>query len=142
MRIGELAELAGTTTRALRYYEAQGLLPARRGANGHREYDQSDLRLVSEIRSLTGIGFALEETRPFLDCLRTGHPTGDSCPASVAVYRRKLAELDELIGRMSAVRERLRDQLALAELPFTTPVCPTSAGSDLDHGDNAEDPDR
>src|SRR5688572_13355911 len=100
MRIGELAELTGTTTRALRYYEQQGLLPARRGANGHREYDQSDLRLVTEIWSLTGIGFALEETRPFLECLRTGHPSGDSCPASVAVYRRKLAELDVLIDRM------------------------------------------
>ncbi|WNV90835.1 MerR family transcriptional regulator [Umezawaea sp. Da 62-37] len=137
MRIGELAELAGTTTRALRYYEAQGLLSARRGANGHREYDLSDLRLVTEIRSLTGIGFALEETRPFLDCLRTGHPTGDSCPASVAVYRRKLAELDELIGRMNSVRDHLRDQLALAELPFSTPVCATSAGSDLEDGDNA-----
>jgi DNA-binding transcriptional MerR regulator len=129
MRIGELAELTGTTTRALRYYEQQGLLPARRSANGHRDYDQDDLRLVTEIRSLTGIGFALEETRPFLECLRTGHPSGDSCPASVAVYRRKLSEMDELIDRMQAVRDRVRAQLALAELPFSTPVCATSAGS-------------
>ncbi|MET9468817.1 MerR family DNA-binding transcriptional regulator, partial [Streptomyces sp. NPDC006544] len=29
MRIGELAERAGTSTRTLRYYEARGLLPAR-----------------------------------------------------------------------------------------------------------------
>ncbi|MFD4848668.1 MerR family DNA-binding transcriptional regulator, partial [Streptomyces sp. NPDC058425] len=29
MRIGELAARAGTTTRALRYYEARGLLPPR-----------------------------------------------------------------------------------------------------------------
>jgi DNA-binding transcriptional MerR regulator len=129
MRIGELAELTGTTTRALRYYEQQGLLPARRAANGHREYDQADLRLVNEIRSLTGIGFALEETRPFLDCLRGGHPTGDACPASVAVYRRKLAELDECIDRLDAVRRRVRDQLALAELTASDPKCETTIGS-------------
>jgi DNA-binding transcriptional MerR regulator len=135
MRIGELAEMTGTTTRTLRYYEAQGLLPARRGANGYREYDQSDLRLVAEIRSLAGIGFALEETRPFVECLRTGHPTGDSCPASVAVYRRKLAEMDSLIDRMTVARDRLRDQLALAEVPFSTPVCATSGGSELEDAD-------
>jgi DNA-binding transcriptional MerR regulator len=138
MRIGELAEMAGTTTRALRYYEAQGLLPARRNAKGHRDYDRSDLRLVAEIRSLTGIGFALEETRPFLECLRTGHPTGDSCPASVAVYRRKLAEVDDLIDRMTAVRDRLREQLALADVPFSTPVCATSGGSELEDDDVAD----
>ncbi|HEX6345431.1 MerR family transcriptional regulator [Umezawaea sp.] len=135
MRIGELAELAGTTTRALRYYEAQGLLPARRDGRGYRTYDRSDLRLVAEIRSLTGIGFALEETRPFVECLRDGHPTGDSCPASVAVYRRKLAEVDDLIDRMTAVRDRLRDQLALAGVPFSTPVCATSGGSELEDAD-------
>ena len=138
MRIGELAEMAGTTTRALRYYEAQGLLPARRDAKGHRTYDRSDLRLVTEIRSLTGIGFALEETRPFVECLRTGHPTGDSCPASVAVYRRKLAEVDDLIDRMTAVRDRLREQLALADVPFSTPVCATSGGSELEDDDFAD----
>jgi DNA-binding transcriptional MerR regulator len=115
VRIGELARRGGTTTRALRYYESLGLLPARRDANGQREYDEEDLRLVREIRSLTGIGFALEDTRPFVQCLRDGHASGDACPASVAVYRRKLAELDECIARLSGARERVRAQLEEAE---------------------------
>lgn len=107
MRIGELAELAGTSPRALRHYEAQGLLTARRTTNGYREYDEADLRLVAEIRSLLAIGFSLEDTRPFLDCLRAGHATGDACPASVAVLRRKLAEVDDCLGRLRDVRARL-----------------------------------
>lgn len=111
MRIGELAQRAGTSTRSLRYYEAQGLLPARRAANGHREYDENDLRLVQEIRSLLEIGFALEETRPFVECLRAGHATGDVCPASIEVYRRKLAELNAGIARLSKIRDRLAAQL-------------------------------
>ncbi|QFZ23422.1 MerR family transcriptional regulator [Saccharothrix syringae] len=115
MRIGELARLGGTTTRALRYYESLGLLTARRDANGQREYDEDDLRLVHEIRSLTGIGFALEDTRPFVQCLRDGHASGDACPASVAVYRRKLAELDECLARLRAVRDQVRAQLEEAE---------------------------
>lgn len=114
MRIGELAELAGTSTRSLRYYEEQGLLVAKRTAAGHRDYNESDLALVREIRWLLRIGFGLEETRPFVECLRSGHPTGDSCPASIAVYRRKLAELDECLDRLTAIREHLRTQLASA----------------------------
>jgi DNA-binding transcriptional MerR regulator len=135
MRIGELAARAGTTTRTLRYYEARGLLPARRSGNGYRTYDESDLKLLSQIRTLQDFGFELEETRPFVECLRAGHPEGDTCPASLAVYRRKLAELDSLIGELQAVRakvgaqlvraERARDELAAeAEVPGgPEPVC-------------------
>ncbi|MER6401579.1 MULTISPECIES: MerR family transcriptional regulator [unclassified Kitasatospora] len=132
MRIGELAERAGTTTRALRYYEQLGLLPARRAGNGYRAYGEDDLRLLKQIRTLQDFGFELEETRPFVECLRAGHPEGDSCPASLEVYRRKLAELDECITRLQEVRtqvaeqfaraEQARDELA-AEAAWQTPQC-------------------
>ncbi|MGW3955019.1 MerR family transcriptional regulator [Streptomyces sp. NPDC004752] len=115
MRIGELAARAGTTTRTLRYYEARGLLPARRDGQGHRVYDERDLRLLTQIRTLQDFGFGLEETRPFVECLRAGHPEGDSCPASLAVYRRKLDELDALIGELRAVRAQVAGQLGRAE---------------------------
>ncbi|GAA4899886.1 MerR family transcriptional regulator [Streptomyces coeruleoprunus] len=115
MRIGELARRAGVTTRTLRYYESRGLLPARRTERGHRTYDEADLRLLRQIRTLQDFGFDLEETRPFVDCLRAGHPAGDACPASLAVYRRKLAELDALMDRLRSVRDQVGTHLALAE---------------------------
>ncbi|MFI0242412.1 MerR family transcriptional regulator [Streptomyces sp. NPDC016845] len=115
MRIGELAARAGTTTRTLRYYESRGLLPARRGGNGYRTYDEGDLRALRQIRTLQDFGFDLEETRPFVECLRAGHPEGDSCPASLAVYRNKLTELDALIDELTAVRETVGAQLHRAE---------------------------
>ncbi|MFD4723588.1 MerR family transcriptional regulator [Streptomyces seoulensis] len=115
MRIGELARRVGTTTRALRYYEARGLLPARRDARGYREYSERDLVLLTQIRTLRDFGFELEETRPFVECLRAGHAEGDACPASRDVYRRKLAELDGLIGELAAVRETVAGQLRRAE---------------------------
>ncbi len=125
MRIGELAAAAGTSTRSLRYYEEQGLLPTRRSANGHRDYDETDLRLVREIRGLLSIGFGLAETRPFVECLRAGHPSGDACPASIAVYRRKLAEVQECIERLTSVRDHLRTQLdRTAESNGRGPECP------------------
>ncbi|WP_371599521.1 MerR family transcriptional regulator [Streptomyces sp. NBC_00564] len=115
MRIGELAARAGTSTRTLRYYESRGLLPARRGENGYRTYDEGDLRLLQQIRTLQDFGFDLEETRPFVECLRAGHPEGDSCPASLEVYRRKLGELDAVIDELVSVRATVGEQLARAE---------------------------
>ncbi|MGC0418323.1 MerR family transcriptional regulator [Embleya sp. AB8] len=138
MRIGELAERAGTSTRTLRYYEERGLLSARRTSSGYRDYDEDDARLVREIRALLGIGFDLEETRPFVECLRAGHDAGDECPASVAVYRRKLAELDACIDRMQRIRSHLAAQLdqternhGTAEKPDGANRTPTEAAATL-----------
>ena len=114
MKIGELAERAGTSTRTLRYYEAHGLLHAGRSSNGYRVYDEAELRVVNEIRSLLAVGFDLDDIRPFVACLRAGNPTGDVCPDSVAVLRRKLAEVDALLARLSTVRGQLQAQLANA----------------------------
>ena len=112
MRIQELAVRAGTTTRTLRYYEAQGLLPVDRSANGYRRYSELHVRLVREIRSLQAIGFSLEEVRPFVECLLAGHESGDECPASVDVYRRKFAYLEQHIAELQDVRDRLWERLA------------------------------
>jgi DNA-binding transcriptional MerR regulator len=117
MRIGELAERAGTTPRALRYYESLGLLPpADRTGNGYRSYGDEHLRLLRQIHVLQEFGFGLEETRPFVECLRAGHEAGDTCADSLAVYRRKLAELDACVARLREVRAQVAAQLARAEL--------------------------
>ncbi|MFI6324493.1 MerR family transcriptional regulator [Nonomuraea sp. NPDC050556] len=112
MRIGELARRAGVSARSLRYYEEHGLISARRGSNGYREYDESDVKLVEQIRELIAIGFTLDDTRPFVACLRGGHPTGGSCSESVAVYRRKISEIDEEIRSLLARRAEVSAQLA------------------------------
>ncbi|MGC5014861.1 MerR family transcriptional regulator [Streptosporangium sp. DT93] len=114
MRIGELARRAGVSPRALRYYEQQGLISARRSANGYREYGEADLRLVSEIRSLLAVGFTLDDARPFVACLRAGHDSGGSCPDSVAVYRRKLSEIDDEIRTLLIRRAEVAAQFTTA----------------------------
>jgi DNA-binding transcriptional MerR regulator len=112
MRIGELAKRAGTTTRALRFYEAQGLLEAPRAANGYREYGEKDFRLVNQILTLQAVGFSLDDTRPFVECLRSGHETGDACADSIEVYQRKLAEVETCLERLGAVQASLLSKLA------------------------------
>ncbi len=114
MLIGELAERAGTSARTLRYYEQHGLVEAQRTANGYRRYDEAELHVVHEIRARLAAGFGLDEIRPFVACLRAGNTAGHVCPDSVAVLRRKLAEVDAYLEQLTAVRDRMRGQLAHA----------------------------
>jgi DNA-binding transcriptional MerR regulator len=123
MRIGELAARAGVTTRTLRHYESVGLLSARRTGNGYRDYDGADLRVVAEIRALVGLGFALEETRPFVQCLRAGHDNAGTCADSLAVYRQKLAEVDGYLARLHEVRDRIEAQFQQALADRGAPRC-------------------
>ncbi len=112
MRIGELARRAGASARSIRYYEQQGLLLARRRDNGYRDYDEADLRLVREIRSLLVSGFDLEEIRPFIDCLHAGIQARRACPGGIDVYRRKLEELDSRILELQNLRDRVAGELS------------------------------
>lgn len=115
MLIGELGRRAGVSPRTLRYYESLGLLRSRRTSNGYREYDDDDLVAVQEIRSLVELGFTLEETRPFLECLRAGNSVAGSCPDSLAVYRHKLDEVDAYLDRLTRVRSELASALEDAQ---------------------------
>jgi DNA-binding transcriptional MerR regulator len=114
MRIGELSERAGTSTRTLRYYEQHGLVRPQRDANGYRQYDEAELRVVHEIRALLAVGFGLDDIRPFVACLRAGNEAGHVCPDSVLVLRRKLAEVDGYLGRLTEIRRQLGTQLEQA----------------------------
>src|SRR5215470_412727 len=109
MLIGELARRAGTSTRALRYYEANGLLDADRASNGYRTYGEDDVRVVTEIRARLAAGFGLDEIRPFVACLRAGHRSGEACPDSVTMLRRRLAEVEAGLAELGELHRQLSD---------------------------------
>jgi DNA-binding transcriptional MerR regulator len=63
LRIGEVAERVGASTRTLRYYEELGLLePSGYSQGGERRYGSDDVQRVLRIRELQSLmGFNLEE---------------------------------------------------------------------------------
>jgi MerR family transcriptional regulator, repressor of the yfmOP operon len=64
LRIGEVAERVGVTTRTIRYYEERGLLGAATGREKgvHRQYREGDVvRLQELIRLRDLLGLTLEE---------------------------------------------------------------------------------
>ncbi|GAA3124585.1 MerR family transcriptional regulator [Planomonospora alba] len=67
MRIGELASLAGVSTRTVRHYHHLGLLPEpERRANGYRVYGLRAAVTLARIRRLTELGLGLAEVRDAL----------------------------------------------------------------------------
>ena len=65
--IKELADLAGTTTRALRYYDQVGLLqPAFVAENGYRYYDQGNLLTLQQILFFRELDLPLKEIQYLL----------------------------------------------------------------------------
>jgi DNA-binding transcriptional MerR regulator len=71
LRIGEVAELAGTTPRTIRYWEEIGLLgaaAAEREQGKHRCYSQADVDRVREIIRLRDLlGLSLEQLSQLLE---------------------------------------------------------------------------
>jgi MerR family transcriptional regulator, repressor of the yfmOP operon len=69
-RIGEVAELVGTTPRTIRYYEEFGLLAAPRAheKGRHRAYDDADVRRLQELIRLRDLlGVSLEELKRLVE---------------------------------------------------------------------------
>ncbi len=135
LRIGQVAELTGTTPRTIRYYEEIGLLrvaPAReRGA--HRLYEQADVERLQEVLRLKRLlGLSLEELRELsaeeaarAARLREWHG-GVEDPVrrreileeglrytehQLQLVRRRRDELDVLEQEVVAKRRRLRSRL-------------------------------
>jgi DNA-binding transcriptional MerR regulator len=63
VRIGELAERAGTTVRTVRYYVAEGLLPPPTGGGPHAAYGYEHLVRLGAIRALKASYLPLAEIR-------------------------------------------------------------------------------
>ncbi|MFG2142424.1 MerR family transcriptional regulator [Streptomyces sp. NPDC048650] len=114
MRIGELAALAGISTRTVRHYHHIGLLPEpERRANGYREYGLRDAVALARVRRLTDLGLGLEEVRDVL-----ADDAGRELREVLAELEASLARQEEAVR---ARRERVRAVLRRAEQPGGLP---------------------
>jgi DNA-binding transcriptional MerR regulator len=92
-RIGEFAELAGVTVRALHHYDRIGLLKPQRGNSGTRLYSPEDLERLEQIAALKFLGIPLREIKLLL---KHGPLT---LIDSLHVQREALTEKRKLIDR-------------------------------------------
>lgn len=82
-------------------YEASGLIPCRRDINGEAIYQEREVRLVNEIRSLLDTGMEPETLRRYLSLKNEAK---DTCPEQVRILRQHRAKLlDDLHGCQTAL---------------------------------------
>ena len=76
MKINQAAELAGITSKNIRFYEDQGLItPARDAGNGYRDYSMEDVEQLYRIKLLRMLGISCENIRR----LQSGELDFDKC---------------------------------------------------------------
>jgi DNA-binding transcriptional MerR regulator len=107
LRIGEVAELTGTTPRTIRYYEEIGLLPGGDRVQGkHRSYTEADVERVREIIRLRDLlGLSLDQLSELL-----------AAESARAELRREYAQAEDPATRGRILEEALghiATQLAL-----------------------------
>ena len=110
LRIGELAERTGTTTRALRYYEERGLLRPERTSNRYRTYPHDAIEQVAAIQALFAAGLGSDAIAAVLPCTRRGLEF-DVCPELLALLEEEMGRLDNHLQSVRASRELLSDAL-------------------------------
>ncbi|MEV6814001.1 MerR family transcriptional regulator [Micromonospora sp. NPDC051296] len=117
MRIGELARRTGISERALRYYEEQRLLQPARRPSGYREYQETDVRRVRNIRTLLASGLNTMTIAEVLPCMvEDGEMLVPACPELSPILIRDRDRIDAAIEDLQVAR-RILDAIITAAKP-------------------------
>ncbi|GBR53040.1 MerR family transcriptional regulator [Gluconobacter sphaericus] len=99
LTIGELATIVGVTPRALRHFEAAGLLRPCRADNGRRVYRAADVGTLTHILLLKRAGYTLRE----IASLSHGPLNAKRLlQAQLSVLETRRADLDAVIAQIKA----------------------------------------
>jgi MerR family transcriptional regulator, copper efflux regulator len=104
MNIGEVAEATRLPAKTIRYYEDIGLVRPARGANGYREFSETDLHKLAFLARARSLGFSIEDCRSLLSLYQ------DRDRASADVKRIAAGHLDRIAHKIAEL-EGLRHTL-------------------------------
>ena len=106
MKIGEVARQTGWSAKAIRHYEAEGLISSRRLDNGYRDYTSASLRQLRLLARARHVGFSLAECGGLLQLL--ADPARHSADVKTSVLD-KIVELDQQMDSLRQMRELLQE---------------------------------
>ncbi len=103
--VGQVARAAGVSTKAVRLYEARGLLPvAARTAAGYRVFQESDVDTVRFIRRVRSLGLGLDAAAEILATHRSGQVP---CERTGQLLEQRIAEIDHTLRELRELRATL-----------------------------------
>ena len=107
--VGEAARRAGVSPKAVRLYEARGILPpAERTESGYRTYSDQDVELLRFVRRARALGLRLEEIGRILDLQRQG---AQPCDTVIQLLERHISDIDRTLADLKALRRALAGAL-------------------------------
>lgn len=122
LKIGDVARLAELSIDAVRFYEREGLLGrVRRTPAGQRQYDAEAVRRLAFVRRAAALGFSLAEVKGLLT-LRVSART--PCERVRERALGKLADIDQRIAELQAMRDALARLAHNCDEPSATGNCP------------------
>jgi DNA-binding transcriptional MerR regulator len=104
LSIGEVADEAGVSVSAIRFYEREGLLPEADRSAGRRQFTAAAIRRLEIIGIAKQAGFSLDQIRDLLTSIDQGAPAHEQLQA---LARRNLPEVDAAIDHAQTTREWL-----------------------------------
>jgi DNA-binding transcriptional MerR regulator len=115
--ITELAQDAGVTIRALRFYQSKGLLPRREGQAAF--FSQDDRNSVEFILRGKRLGFTLAEIREMLEARARGVAgtlpvTRRKCSEQIKLLEQQRTDIDRALAEL---RQIYVDMFGIAEAP-------------------------
>ena len=119
MRIGDIAERAGVSTRSLRYYEEQGLLTSERTSTGQRTYAESAVERVRLIQQFFTAGLPSRTILQMLPCV----DSGEASPEVFAMLAAERSRITAAMADLAAARDALDHMIDIAHNP-TAEHCP------------------
>ena len=107
MKIGKAASETGVTVKAIRHYEAIGLLGALERDGSYRDFSDDDLERLRLIAHCRDLGFGLPEIRQVLQIVADARPSCPDPEAMIDVVDGRLRAINEQIARFQQFSERL-----------------------------------
>ena len=104
MNIGDVAKHAGLPAKTIRYYEDIGLIEPDRGANGYRDFSDSDLHKLRFLGHARSLGFSIEDCRGLLALYED---KGRASADVKHIAKEHLAKIDAKIAELQAMRHTL-----------------------------------
>ena len=112
--ISDLADEFGVTHRAIRFYEAKGLLSPKR-LNGARIYSRRDRARLHIIVRAKSLGYTLEDTKDYLDLY------GQQGEGRIKQLEITVARSAKMIAELEAKKQQIDEQIE--ELRLINRVC-------------------
>ena len=124
--IGEVASRTGRSVHAIRWYEAQGLMPGViRDGGGRRVYSEYHVGWLDLMERLRSTGMSIAQIRDYTELVRQGSVTLEQRRALLAAHQTRVRETigrwTEALALIDAKVEFYDEWVASGERPTVTP---------------------